>query len=154
MSFLSAKAIWRGPESEDAIKEHCLTILRNFFDDKDLLLLIQATSPLTQTKDFDKALEKLKIEKSDSLLTCVRTKRFFWTDVAAPLNYDFNNRPRRQDFDGTFMENGAFYINSIGNIKKYQNRLSGKIAIYEMDEYTSIEIDEQDDWIAPAPERP
>ena len=122
-------------------------IYKNNFDDKDLLLLIQATSPLTQTKDFDKALEKLKIEKSDSLLTCVRTKRFFWTDVAAPLNYDFNNRPRRQDFDGTFMENGAFYINSIGNIKKYQNRLSGKIAIYEMDEYTSIEIDEQDDWI-------
>ena len=53
-------------------------IYKNNFDDKDLLLLIQATSPLTQTKDFDKALEKLKIEKSNSLLTCVRTKRFFY----------------------------------------------------------------------------
>lgn len=120
---------------------------KNNFDDKDLFLLIQATSPLTQTKDLDEALEKLENEKSDSLLTCVRTKRFFWNDDAAPFNYDLNNRPRRQDFDGVLMENGAFYINTIGNIKKYQNRLSGKIAIYEMEDFTSIEIDEEDDWI-------
>lgn len=45
------------------------------------------------------------------------------------------------------MENGAFYINTIANIKKYKNRLSGKVAIYEMQEFTAIEIDEEDDWI-------
>lgn len=45
------------------------------------------------------------------------------------------------------MENGAFYINTIANIKKFQNRLSGKIAIYEMEEFTAVEIDEEDDWI-------
>jgi YrbI family 3-deoxy-D-manno-octulosonate 8-phosphate phosphatase len=120
---------------------------KNDFNDKDLFILIQATSPLTQTSDLDKALEQLIIEKSDSLLTCVKNKRFFWNDDATPLNYDFNNRPRRQEFDGMFMENGAFYINTIGNIKKYKNRLSGQISIYEMGEFTSIEIDEEDDWI-------
>jgi len=120
---------------------------KNNFDDKDLFILIQATSPLTQTADLDQALEQLKIEKSDSLLTCVRTKRFFWDNDGTPSNYDFNNRPRRQEFNGTLMENGAFYINTIGNIKKYKNRLSGEISIYEMDEFTSIEIDEEDDWI-------
>jgi N-acylneuraminate cytidylyltransferase len=76
-----------------------------------------------------------------------RTKRFFWNENGTPINYDYKNRPRRQDFDGMLMENGAFYISSIGNIKKYKNRLSGKIAIYEMPEYTAIEIDEEDDWI-------
>ena len=45
------------------------------------------------------------------------------------------------------MENGAFYINLIANIKKQKNRLSGKIAIYQMAEYTAIEIDEDDDWL-------
>lgn len=45
------------------------------------------------------------------------------------------------------MENGAFYINRVGNILKYKNRLSGKIAIYEMPEFTSLEIDEPDDLI-------
>ena len=45
------------------------------------------------------------------------------------------------------MENGAFYINSIRNIKKEKNRLSGKITIYLMEEYQSVEIDEEIDWI-------
>ncbi|MFK5937910.1 MAG: HAD hydrolase family protein [Sulfurimonas sp.] len=122
-------------------------IEKNSFSDNDLFLLVQATSPLTQTKDFDEALEKLKKENADSLLTCVRTKRFYWNDDATPLNYDYKNRPRRQDFDGMLMENGAFYINSIKNIKKDKNRLSGNIVIYEMAEFTSVEIDEEDDWI-------
>jgi N-acylneuraminate cytidylyltransferase len=116
------------------------------FNDKDLFFLVQATSPLTQTKDFDEALKKLKKDKSDSLLTCIRTKRFIWNNDGTALNYDYLNRPRRQDFDGMLMENGAFYINSIQNIIKEQNRLSGKISIYEMEEHTAIEIDEEDDW--------
>ena len=121
-------------------------IEKNSFDDEDLFFLVQATSPLTQTKDFDEALKKMKDKKADSLLTCIRTKRFMWNDDGTTLNYDYLNRPRRQDFDGLLMENGAFYINSIKNIKKEQNRLSGKIAIYEMEEHTAVEIDEEDDW--------
>ena len=120
---------------------------KNSFDDDDLFLLVQATSPLTQTKDFDKALNMMKVAKSDSLLTCVRTKRFFWNDNGTPLNYNYLSRPRRQDFDGMLMENGAFYINTIRNIKVNKNRLSGKISIYEMEEFTATEIDENDDWI-------
>ena len=121
-------------------------INKNNFNNNDLFLLVQATSPLTQTKDFDEAIEKMYNEKADSLLTCVRTKRFIWNENGNPLNYDYINRPRRQDFDGILMENGAFYINSIKNIKKYKNRLGGKISIYEMEEFTSVEIDEEDDW--------
>lgn len=117
------------------------------FDDKDLFFLVQATSPLTQTKDFDEALKTLKNQKADSLLSCVRTKRFYWNDDGTPYNYDYKNRPRRQDFDGMMMENGAFYINTILNIKKDENRLSGKVVIHEMEEFTAVEIDEEDDWV-------
>ncbi len=122
-------------------------IAKQKFNDQDLFFLVQATSPLTQTKDFDEALETLKKQNADSLLTCVRTKRFYWNEDGTPHNYDYKNRPRRQDFDGMLMENGAFYINTIANIKRDKNRLSGKIAIYEMAEFTAVEIDEEDDWV-------
>ena len=62
------------------------------------------------------------------------------------MNYDYMNRPRRQNFPGMLMENGAFYINTVGNILKSGNRLCGKIGFYEMPEYTATEIDEPDDW--------
>jgi YrbI family 3-deoxy-D-manno-octulosonate 8-phosphate phosphatase len=114
----------------------------------DLFLLVQATSPLMQTQDIDGAIRQFKVKNCDSLLSCVRTKRFFWNDQNSPINYDSENRPRRQDFQGLLMENGAFYINSVGNIKKNKNRLSGKISIYEMEDYSSIEIDEEEDWIS------
>lgn len=113
----------------------------------DLFILAQATSPLVQAKHIDDAMKQYTQDGSDSLLTCVRTKRFFWNDDGSPVNYDYKNRPRRQDFDGLLMENGAFYINTIKNIKDNSNRLSGKISIYEMPEETAIEIDEPSDWL-------
>ena len=121
-------------------------INKHTFQKDDLFFLVQATSPFTQTADFDRALELLKLKEADSLLTSVRVKKFIWDESGRSLNYDYMKRPRRQDFDGVLIENGAFYINSIGNILKYENRISGKIAIYEMPEFTSVEIDEDDDW--------
>lgn len=117
------------------------------FDNDDILILVQATNPFTQEHDINRALSLYFKLKADSLLTCTRTKRFFWNEDGTPINYDYKNRPRRQDFKGTLIENGAFYISRVGNIKKYKNRLSGKIAIYEMEEFTAVEIDEEDDWI-------
>lgn len=111
-----------------------------------IFMLVQATSPLTQTIHFTEALEKYSKGDFDSMLTCVRNKRFFWTEQGESVNYDYRNRPRRQDFAGMMMENGAFYINTVKNIVESGNRLNGRIGIYEMPEYTATEIDEPDDW--------
>ena len=112
----------------------------------DVFMLVQATSPLTGTLHFTEALSIYKQGKYDSMLTCVRNYRFFWNEDGTSRNYDFKKRPRRQDFSGILMENGAFYISKVENILKSGNRLSGKIGIYEMPEYTGFEIDEPDDW--------
>jgi CMP-N-acetylneuraminic acid synthetase len=44
------------------------------------------------------------------------------------------------------MENGAFYISSVEELKRGGARLHGKVVVYEMDESTGIEIDELADW--------
>ncbi|HNQ68540.1 MAG TPA: N-acylneuraminate cytidylyltransferase [Bacteroidales bacterium] len=112
----------------------------------DLFILAQATSPLTISEDIDSAVRQYLYSGKDSLLSCVKTKRFFWNADGISANYDFRNRPRRQDFNGMFMENGAFYINKVKNILANKNRLSGTIEIYEMPEYTALELDEPTDW--------
>lgn len=113
----------------------------------DIFMLVQATSPLTQTIHFRDALQIYAKGDYDSMLTCVRNYRFFWNADGSSLNYDYMNRPRRQVFNGMLMENGAFYINTVENILTKGNRLGGKVGIYEMPEYTAAEIDEPDDWI-------
>ena len=115
--------------------------------ESDIFMLVQATSPLTESVHFSEALQKYATGEYDSMLTCVRNYRFFWNEDGSSMNYDYMNRPRRQNFSGMLMENGAFYINTVGKILSNGNRLGGKIGIYEMPEYTATEIDEPDDWM-------
>lgn len=112
-----------------------------------VFMLVQATSPLTETKHFTEALRMYAKGEYDSIISCVRNYRFFWNEDGTSMNYDYMNRPSRQNFKGMLMENGAFYVSKVGNILSNGNRLGGKISNYEMPEYTAIEIDEPDDWI-------
>ena len=117
------------------------------FVDDTVFMLVQATSPLTETVHFSEALQMYEKGIYDSVITCVRNYRFFWNEDGTSMNYDYLHRPRRQEFKGMLMENGAFYINTVGNILQNGNRLGGRIGIYEMPEYTAMEIDEPDDWM-------
>ena len=119
----------------------------NNFSKNDYFFLIQATNPFLKSNDIEKSFEKMILNKKDSILSCVEIKRFFWWDDWVSINYDYKNRPRRQDFKWTLVENWAIYINSIWNILKHNNRISGNIWIYQMPDYTFTEIDEEHDWI-------
>ena len=117
----------------------------------DNIVLIQATSPLLTSDALDKGFELFDSPETDSVLSVVRQKRFNWmTDkdgIAHPINYDVFHRPRRQEFDGYLVENGAFYITSREYLIKTKNRISGRIRAAEMDEDSFFEIDEPSDWI-------
>jgi len=116
-------------------------------DDEDIFFLIQATSPLLDSYHIEAMYKKMLQDRADSALSCVRNKRFYWTEEGIAINYDYRSRPRRQDFAGCLMENGACYINTVANIRRTNNRLSGKISVFEMPEYTATEIDEPDDFL-------
>lgn len=117
----------------------------------DNIALIQATSPLLSGEDLDRGFEVFNEPDVDGVLSVVRQKRFHWMadeqGFVKPTNYDVYNRPRRQDFDGYLVENGAFYISSKEDLLTSKNRISGNIKAVEMSEETFFEIDELSDWI-------
>ncbi len=112
----------------------------------EVLCLIQATSPLTRAEDFRAARARFEREQLDSLLTGVALKRFFWRPDGEPLNYDPAQRPRRQDFAGTVMENGAFYFTRHALLAQTGVRLGGRIGVHVMHEQCAAELDEPTDW--------
>ena len=71
--------------------------------DSSIFMLVQATSPLTETCHFTEALSQYNGGKYDSMLSCVRNYRFYWNVDGTSKNYDYMNRPRRQDFQGELM---------------------------------------------------
>lgn len=119
----------------------------NQFNPTDQLILIQATSPLVTSFDLERALLQLSESEKTSLVSGVEFKRFIWKTNGEPSNYDVYKRPRRQDFEGLFLENGAFYISNIETIIRTQNRIDIPAELYLMAEETAFEIDEVSDWI-------
>lgn len=147
LNFEKVQVISRGAEtasdtasSESALLEFCEN------HDFDKVVFLQATSPLTKSEDIDGAFNKMNTEKADSLISAVRRYQFLWDSAGKPMNYDPQNRPRRQDWDGYYIENGAFYISSREAILNSKCRISGKMAFFEMDQKTLFEVDEPSDW--------
>ena len=115
----------------------------------DTFILVQATNPFVRDSDFTQALNTMQEKKFDSMLSCCRIKRFFWNENGTPINYDYMNRPRRQDIqfeDATFVENGSFYIFSRQHFQNTGNRLGGKIGYHIIPEEYSYEIDSHADF--------
>lgn len=118
--------------------------------DFESIVLVQATSPLLTSDDLSRGCRLFEQPSVDSVLSVVRQKRFHWEEdadgYAHAANYDVFHRPRRQEFEGYLVENGAFYITSKALLCESKNRVSGRIKVYEMCEDSFFEIDEPDDW--------
>ncbi|WP_067148360.1 acylneuraminate cytidylyltransferase [Pseudotamlana agarivorans] len=144
------KAVLRSDESatdtastEYAMLEFCESLNYQF----DIFCLLQATSPFTTRTDINACLEPLN-KDYDSALTVVNTHRFLWNENGTPINYDPLNRPRRQDFNGLLVENGAVYTATKVVLQKHKNRLGEHTAVVKMPEDSLLEIDSEPDWIA------
>lgn len=121
-------------------------LLSRAYNDDDNFILFQATSPLTSLDDIFKLAETIKRDAFNSLVACLRIKRFRWTEEGKSLDYSLGSKPRRQDYSGFLVETGAFYMSKVGNILNSQQLLSGKVGVIEIDGQAIIDIDEPIDW--------
>ena len=143
------KALLRNDENATETASTESTILEfseKINQDFDLLCLLQATSPLTTTEAINAGIDKIVNENFDSSLSVVKTHRFTWNENGTPQNYDVFNRPRRQDFEGLLIENGAVYCTTKAAFLNSKNRVSGTIGLVEMPEESLLEIDSRTDW--------
>ena len=112
--------------------------------DPDIIVFLQCTSPYREDNDIYNAIDTFFNEKLDSLLSVTENKKFLWMKKRTsflPINYDFKNRKREQDFEGQFEENGSIYICKAKSLRSNKNRLSGKIGFYKMHPFSSVQID-------------
>ena len=113
----------------------------------DNIIFLQATSPLRMPKDINNAFRLFKRTKADSLMSCHQAEDFF--DVwklkkknFLPITLDYKKRKPRQLFkEKHFLANGSIFIFKKKILKKYNNRLGGKIVLYKMNEWQSFQLD-------------
>lgn len=115
----------------------------------ELVVFLQCTSPIRCATDIDMAVQMLSLQKADSLLSVCRTHTFLWRrgpNGAESVNYDYRSRRRTQDMPEEFVENGSIYVFKPWVLEKFNNRLGGTIALFEMGFWTAWQIDTQDDF--------
>jgi len=111
---------------------------------------LQATSPLREASDIDRAVDTFEKEKADSLFSaCWLDDICLWEKKPARLEavtYDPRRRGRRQDRTPFVLENGSIYVFKSTLLRKKGNRLGGKISTVSMPFWKSLEIDDQESF--------
>ena len=105
-------------------------------------MFIQTTSPLVTSEDINKGIDLLQTGDYDSVFS-VTEEHWVpkWTKDMTPINWDHFKRPRRQEMETTFIENGAFYITTKNFLLKHKNRYGGNIGYVEVPLSRSFQID-------------
>lgn len=128
--------------TEEAI-EHFLKVIPLC----DIVIMLQATSPMTTAKDINMGLRKFLIGGFDSLFSAVKTNdTLMWDERVRPLNYDPKDRGTRQTRRSfTLIEAGGFYIFTRRMFMREKCRLGGKIGYSRVSFWNSFQIDNKRD---------
>jgi YrbI family 3-deoxy-D-manno-octulosonate 8-phosphate phosphatase len=116
----------------------------------DLVVMLQATSPLRRAHDVQRAIETLIAEDADSLFSACTVHGFLWHREGAELSsigYDYRDRRMRQDGPEDLLENGSIYVTRRDLLRATRNRLGGRIAVHRMDVLDSFQVDEPSDLV-------
>jgi len=144
--ILRPKGLSNNKIMTDASIKHAIKTIDKKYD---FIIYLQPTSPLRKNDDIDRAINIFLSSKADSLISAYKTNIFLWgkksNSYYKPINYNYLKRPRSQDFSN-FIENGSIYIFKPKIIKKTNCRLGGKISVYQMPKWQSIDIDDISDF--------
>lgn len=131
--------------TDDAKMEEVVIHAINSVKEKpDIIVLLQCTSPLRAVDDIDNTIKTLVEGDYDSVFSVRKNTDFLWKQVGKsvfPVNYDFSNRPRRQDMPPEFIENGSIYVFKTKTFEREKLRICGKRGMYLMPYNRSFEID-------------
>ena len=149
-----AKVIWRPKEiandiasSEEALIHAIDTIEK--VEKIDRVVFLQATSPIRKNEDIDGAMTVFENGNYDSLFSMSVLEDYcIWKEDNGQIgswSYNYEMRGRRQEREKLYLENGSIYIFTPESLRKNNNRLGGKIGMYEMPFDQSYEIDNVED---------
>lgn len=132
------RAISTGDVTLESIVRHVLEhIDLGYHATDDLIVLLPPSAPLRMNGDIDKAIDTIRGEGADALISGSRNCDLrLWQKEASGwmgLNHDPSREFRFQDLSNQFIENGSIYIFKPESLEANKSISGGKITTYEME---------------------
>ena len=117
------------------------------FDEYDIVITIQPTSPLLKTSTLDAAIEKFEDFAIDTVLSVVDDRRLSWGYDEANERYfpNYIERKNRQYLPKDFRETGAILATRRQFVHE-NSRLGTNLDLIEVSRQESVDIDNYEDW--------
>lgn len=136
--------------ASEPVIEHVLAVLTERGERPDVVMFLQATSPVRRPGTLARALSEFASSGADSMVGVVAETPFLWKlGHPASAGYDFTRRPRRQDIaaqDMVYRETGSVYVTRTEIYETLHNRLGGHIELFVMDDIEATDIDTPADF--------
>lgn len=132
---------------------HTINQLKDEYDKKIIIILLQPTSPLRTVIDIDNSIELFLNTPCNSLISvCEMTHPPYWSykinkGYIEPLFDKQSLMQRRQEYDKIYNPNGAIYISKYEALEKYKSFLCEFTIPYIMPTKRSIDIDDEIDFL-------
>jgi len=116
----------------------------------DEFIVLQPTSPLRTVNDIDNAIQLFKEKEADSIISYTENPHPLHWNKKINKDLTFSNifdakLANRQDFEITYLPNGAIYVFKFELIKK-KEYYSSKSYAYIMNRTNSVDIDTLEDF--------
>lgn len=133
--------------TDDAPTEMVLReVVEGLWRDAEAVVFLQATSPIRQPGEIDRAIEYFRHTNADSLFSARRIDGYTWNAGGRVLSpRDGSRKPRQRETRNNLEENGSIYIFKPWVLLDHGSRLGGKIVPYIMHPMDSLQIDEPED---------
>ena len=117
------------------------------FDEYDIVITLQPTSPLLKTETLDSAIEKFEDFNIDSVISVVDDRHLSWGYDEKNQRYfpNYIERVNRQYLPKSFRETGAI-LASRRNFIHEDSRLGTNLDLIEVSREESVDIDNYEDW--------
>lgn len=112
----------------------------------DVVITLQATSPLLTGDTLDEALKSFLESTYDTYISVVNKPHLSWTGSEGDYRPNYEKRLNRQQLPSNYLETGAFLITRRECMTE-NARIGSKVSVYEMPEKEAIDIDSVSDWV-------
>ncbi len=112
----------------------------------DIVVTLQATSPLLRPETIQKAVKKCIDEKKDTVVSVTEDVHLRWklNENGDPIP-DYSKRLNRQYLPKHYRETGGIVVCTRDQLR-HGTRFGGNVGIVECDKIESVDIDDRFDW--------